>query len=351
METLISVVVPVYNVERYLDRCISSIVGQSYYNLEILLVDDGSTDSCPAICDAWAGRDSRVCVIHKKNEGLGMARNTGIEAATGAYICFFDSDDYVDQSIIEKAYRLAEMENSDLTVFGLTKVDESGTVLRSFVPDSPKTVFRDREVREQFLPDLINSSCEDAVVRNVSLSACVCLFRMELIQRAAWRFVSEREIISEDSYSLLKLYEHVNSVAILPENGYFYCRNQASLTQVYREERYAKTRQFYVKSLELAEQLDYSSKVKDRLGRLFLAFVVGAMKQIAVSKLSYWARYQLVKTIITDEPVQTLLHRLPIKCYGPKIRVLFFAMRWKLCLPAYVLVCLQAVYGRQDAAG
>ena len=100
--TLISVVLPIYNVEKYLNRCIKSIITQTYKNLEVILVDDGSPDHCPRICDEWAKKDARIKVIHKKNEGLGMARNTGIENATGEYICFVDSDDYIAPDTIEK---------------------------------------------------------------------------------------------------------------------------------------------------------------------------------------------------------------------------------------------------------
>ena len=104
IQGLVSVVLPIYNVEKYLDRCIESVVGQTYKNLEIILVDDESPDGCPKKCEDWAKRDKRIKVIHKENAGLGYARNTGIENATGEYICFFDSDDYVEKDTIEKAY-------------------------------------------------------------------------------------------------------------------------------------------------------------------------------------------------------------------------------------------------------
>ena len=101
---LVSVIVPIYNVEKYLEKCIESIVNQTYKNLEIILVDDGSPDNCPAICDEWAQKDSRIKVIHKKNGGLSSARNAGLEVSNGEYISFVDSDDWLDENTFEEVY-------------------------------------------------------------------------------------------------------------------------------------------------------------------------------------------------------------------------------------------------------
>ena len=105
---LISVIVPVYRVEKYLDRCLQSITGQTYRNLEIILVDDGSPDSSGAICDAWAAKDSRIRVIHKENAGAGAARNTALDAATGEIISMIDSDDYLETHMYEHLYSLMQ---------------------------------------------------------------------------------------------------------------------------------------------------------------------------------------------------------------------------------------------------
>ena len=99
---LVSVVVPVYNVEKYVEKCINSIINQSYNNLEIIVVDDGSKDSSASMCDKIAMRDSRVKVYHKHNEGLGLTRNYGMNRASGKYIMFVDSDDYIEENIIER---------------------------------------------------------------------------------------------------------------------------------------------------------------------------------------------------------------------------------------------------------
>ena len=114
MEELISVIVPVYKVEEYLDRCVTSIVNQTYSNLEIILVDDGSPDKCPTMCDAWKEKDYRIKVIHKENGGLSDARNAGLDIAAGEYIAFVDSDDYVHPQFIEVLHYLAVRENADV---------------------------------------------------------------------------------------------------------------------------------------------------------------------------------------------------------------------------------------------
>ena len=112
---LVSVIVPVYKVEPYLDRCVASILAQTYPNLEVILVDDGSPDNCPALCDAWAQRDARIRVIHKKNGGQSDARNVGLDAESGAYISFVDSDDYIAENFIETLYDLLHEYHTDIS--------------------------------------------------------------------------------------------------------------------------------------------------------------------------------------------------------------------------------------------
>lgn len=113
---LISVIVPVYNVEQYLSKCVDSILGQTYTNLEVILVDDGSPDNCGRICDEYAAKDNRVKVIHKENGGLSDARNAAIEVAQGEFITFVDSDDFVSSDYVETLYELAEKHNSQMAV-------------------------------------------------------------------------------------------------------------------------------------------------------------------------------------------------------------------------------------------
>ena len=128
MEAKVSVVVPVYNAEKYIKTCVNSIRNQTYKNLEIILVDDGAKDNSPQICDDFQKEDARIRVIHKKNEGAGKSRNRGIEIATGDYILFVDSDDYIKSTLIEKCVKAADGCKAAIVMFGVENVWCNGSV-------------------------------------------------------------------------------------------------------------------------------------------------------------------------------------------------------------------------------
>ena len=144
-KALVSVIVPVYNVEAYMDRCVSSLCGQSYDKIEIVLVDDGSTDSSGAKCDAWAAKDSRIRVIHKENGGLSDARNVGIAASSGEYIAFIDGDDYVAPTYCEKLYEALLRNDADMALCNLCYVWEDGTLRPYMTPCHEKKVVTRKE--------------------------------------------------------------------------------------------------------------------------------------------------------------------------------------------------------------
>ena len=122
MQKLVSVIVPIYNVENYLNKCIESIVNQTYPNLEIVLVDDGATDNCPEICDNWAKKDDRIKVVHKNNGGLASARNAGMNIMSGELFMFIDSDDYIDQDMIQCMVEGYKSYTVDIVCCGMQKV-------------------------------------------------------------------------------------------------------------------------------------------------------------------------------------------------------------------------------------
>ena len=128
IDKMVSIIVPVYNVEKYLEQCINSIINQTYKNIEIILIDDGSTDNSGIICDEYAKKDNRIKVIHKDNEGISATRNRGIDESSGKYISFVDSDDYIEKNMIEILYKDIEKENADIAVCNYIIVKDKNNI-------------------------------------------------------------------------------------------------------------------------------------------------------------------------------------------------------------------------------
>lgn len=335
---LVSIVISIYNVEKYLDRCIKSVVQQTYRNLEIILVDDGSTDGCAKRCDEWSEEDRRIKVIHKENAGLGMARNTGIENARGKYLYFFDGDDYVSPDTIEKTVICAEQNSADIVLFGFCYVNASGKIKNSVVPSTGKQLYEGVEIQSFILPDLIFPDLYSLEKSNLWMSACMCLFSADLIRKNGWRFVSEREYISEDVYSLLVLYHEVNRVAVVNEAYYYYCENEKSLTHTYREDRFDKIKYCYKSCLELCERLEYEELVKERLTLQFFSNLIGAMKSIIKADLKMVQKKHYLAEIIHDADLQKIICNTDLRKESVKRRILISAMKWNMCSIVYCLL-------------
>lgn len=209
MRKMLSVIIPVYNVEKYLARCIQSVLEQTYADMEIILVDDGSPDSCPVICDEFAEKDTRIKVIHKENGGLSSARNAGLEICKGDYIFFIDSDDWLaDENVISDFIRKAESEHSDFVYSLMNKVDDKK---RS-----------ELKANERFLEDDL------FFLSNPYLfSACNKLYAHTLLQHL--QFVTGR--INEDVDVIPLVFCHAKNVSRLNRATYNYYENPESITR------------------------------------------------------------------------------------------------------------------------
>lgn len=191
----VSVIVPVYNVEDYLPKCIESIQNQTESDIEIILVDDGSTDDSGAICDRYAAADLRVKVIHQKNGGLSAARNSGIHAATSEFLLFIDSDDYVDLDLVEKTYAKALETDSDIVAYGYQKVTDAGEVSFTYALPAELT---DRVSSLKSTPELLL----------MTPSACNKLFRKSLFAQIEFPL----RVWYEDLRTVPKLYPQAEKI-------------------------------------------------------------------------------------------------------------------------------------------
>ena len=209
---LISVVVPVYKVENYLDRCVESLLAQTYQNLEIILVDDGSPDSCPALCDEWGKRDERIVVIHKPNGGLSDARNAGVLAAHGDYIGFVDSDDYVAPDMYESLYAHLIEADADVSICGIADVYFDHT-------ENPSEIIRTTMTSQEVLSDML---------LNKTLTVCVPprLYPSWLLHKVP----QPVGMTHEDSWTVVDFFTKVDKVAVDTTPRYFYWHAEGTIT-------------------------------------------------------------------------------------------------------------------------
>lgn len=195
LSPLVSIIVPVYNVECYIKRCVDSLQGQTLQNIEIILVDDGSKDNSGSLCDELAQRDSRIHVIHKQNAGQGLARNDGLNIAKGRYVLFIDSDDFIEPDTCEKLSDRMEQEGADLCSFGYQIETPQGELF--YRAQLKEQCYENEAIRKRFVLHFFGDSADDEEMRGVS--ACMTMFRRSVIETGKIRFRSEREYFSEDT--------------------------------------------------------------------------------------------------------------------------------------------------------
>lgn len=232
----ISVVVPVYNVERCLDRCIDSLLAQDYSDWELILVDDGSTDGSRELCDRFAVQTPRIQVIHQENAGLGMARNSGMDRAVGEYVLFLDSDDYFGPELLKSLGEAAERSEADLIIGGYTVVGTDGSKRPCAFPE--ERIFRAPGEMKELLFHTVGTPPGEPTDSRYGVSACGRLYRRAVIQENRLQFVSERLLISEDLIFNMDFLQRAESAAVTTDASYFYCTNGGSLSKRHREDRF-----------------------------------------------------------------------------------------------------------------
>ncbi len=233
----ISIIVPVYNVEKYLDKCVSSILNQTFKDFELILVDDGSPDHCGSMCDDYAKKDSRVRVIHKENGGLSSARNAGIDAAKAPYIGLIDSDDYIEKDMYALLYRLIRKNEADIAM--CRHLDCYGnTIPKDTMPRKVAVVDSETAVRIVMKAEI------------TSVTAVNKLYKKELFESVKYPVGK----LSEDAFVIIDLLKQCKRVAISTEPKYYYIHREGSITTSAFKERDLNVIEAYTKNLELIRE-------------------------------------------------------------------------------------------------
>lgn len=223
----VSIIVPIYNVDKYLNRCIDSVVNQTYNNLEIILVDDGSIDESPQICDSYQLIDKRIRVIHKENGGLSSARNAGLKIATGDYVYFVDGDDFIDKNLISTILPYFKF-NNDICVFGYKKIDSKYNIIKKVIfPKMRVFIHNDKELLRFIIEYVLKS--------HHGWEAWNRIYKMDIIRRYDLYFFDNKKIFAEDLYFYICYLMHCKSIQIIDDCFYNYLLRENSIMSQNKE--------------------------------------------------------------------------------------------------------------------
>lgn len=335
---LISVIVPVYNVEKYLRQCLDSLLQQSYRDLEIIMVDDGSQDSSGEICEEYAAKDSRIKVIHKQNEGLGFARNSGLEISTGKYVTFIDSDDVAECDLIEQLMKEVIDKDVDTCIGGFKRITEDGKAV--FQESYTRDFFSGDDVYNKLFARMLGSApdAHDAI----RMSVWNVLYSMDIIRKHNIRFPSERVFISEDIVWDSEYYRYAQAVSVIGSTAYHYRITPGSLTQKYKPQMIDRICVLYN---EMEKRVSADREKIIRLQRMFfvnLRVCIGQEKP-SVSGNTWSECRKNIVDIFNNSTVRRVIESYPIQAIQFKQRLFLLMVKYRMANCAVWLNSLNIV--------
>ena len=339
-EIRISVVIPVYNVEKYLHRCIDSIKQQTYENWEAILVDDGSTDRSNIICDEIAAEDNRFRVYHKKNEGLGLTRNYGIRKSSGDYVFFLDSDDYIEKTALSDLTKHITSYGCDLVIGNFYYQEEVVPI-----PIESK-LYIGKEINDNIVLRIIGS--RPGEVDQLTPSSCGKLYRKSIFfDKNVW-FPSERVLIWEDlafNYAYIRECEKVY-LSDIPV--YHYCFNGASLTHKYDPDKLEKVMKMYSYMRGQIETTQEDTAFMDRLNNNFIGHIRTCFKLEAYydKQNGYKNTARKIKTMCQREDVARILNEYNPNYYNRAQKVFSYFLKKRMSILIYTLCKIQNIKKR-----
>lgn len=304
----LSVIVPVYKVEKYLRRCIDSILEQNYRDIELILVDDGSPDWCPEMCDQYQKKDKRVRVIHQKNSGVAVARNAGMRMATGDYITFVDSDDYIDREMYVSMFEIIEQYQCDVVMCDCVK--EFGTHKELYTHDIRSGYYNEKQLKEEYYPHLLMM---ENVEYPATISNWLCVFKNK---RGGKDFAIEYEPgirYSEDLLFGTRLLRQADSFYYMKGQAYYhYCMNPESVTHKFVPDKWQDYQKLHRKIEEYFEN-DKTFDFQHQIDLCLLFFLYNAVGDIwREQSLNTHEKRRMVLNILKDNKVKKMFRRINI---------------------------------------
>ncbi len=299
MEPKVSIVVPVYNGEKYIDGCMKCLQEQTYEQIEIILVDDGSKDRSGAMCDEYASKDARIKVCHQGNGGLSSARNLGIRNATGKYVWFFDVDDEVEATVIEDNVKLAEAHQADVVMFGFWYYDVDK---KELIPNEMERTFVG--TAEEYFHNYLLQTIDHEVF-NAPWNKMI---RKELLEENDLWFDTGYPIY-EDIIFAASLMDIAQKIVVNNKMYYkYYVRSSGSLITRFYDTFFESVTQFHDNAMKYCSKYDNNTKQIRRLNLLYVTHVFTHLKQISCRKqLSKEEKYKLIRKITDSDKLQNAI--------------------------------------------
>lgn len=342
---LISIIVPVYNVKKYLDRCVKSLLDQTQENIQIILVDDGSTDKSSEICDNYAQQFSNIEVIHKKNAGLGQARNTGLQFAKGDYIGFVDSDDYVSKHMYKTLLNLAITSKADCVYCTSIRFWDDNDSLEISKPQNEIVEYLDEEILNSYLLDRIGCRPNEKYDCLYGASVCTGIFKTSIIREQKITFVSERELISEDIIFDIEFIPHCRKIIHTNIPMYFYRFNPKSLTTNYKKDRFEKNIILWEEMKSRLNLIYCKEVIENRLNRYFLTFTrIALIEEVAHMKKNKWnITRKNIYRIVNNKKLEKILLSYPINLLPINQKIFFFSLKKKILIFIVILIKINMI--------
>lgn len=318
----ISVIVPVYKAEQYLTRCIESILHQTYGNIELILIDDGSPDLSLEICYKYAEGDSRVIVVHQENQGVAVARNTGLDRATGDYVTFVDSDDYIDKEMYESMLNIAEKYDTDVVMCDCVKEFETHNEVYSH--DIRSGFYNREQLETEYFPHLL-------VMPNVeypaTISNCLCIFKKD--KYCNLNIMYEKGIrYSEDwLFGAMLMHRAESFYYMKNENFYHYnCMNMNSATKQIVPDKWNDYKLLYRRISEEFRAATINN-IDEQIDKVLLFLVYNSVGElINCSKIDTKRSVEKINCILNDDDVKKMFDNL---------KIINLPISWKLKLMTY----------------
>lgn len=327
---VVSVIVPVYNVEKYLERCVKSILNQTLTDIEIILVDDGSPDECGAICDRLKEQDNRIQVIHKSNGGLSSARNAGLKIATGEYVGFVDSDDDVELDMYEKMYTIAKRENVDFVMADYIRILESGvTYLKTLEISSGR--YDKEKIRKEIYPQLIMGENLDY---GPLLSVWHCIYKKEFLDKYYLCFDEEIKWSEDNIFSSVIGYYAESFYYMKGQGLYHYYQNPGTITTTYRRGAWQVYCTMNQHLHEFFDQIkDYDFRRQLNLHMIYYACnCIGQELRLPSDKAK-----DGIREILNSRQLQDVFSDFYMPKVNRKLKVQLYLMKWKQTELLYLL--------------